>query len=205
MRKKSNWRKALKTPTIPSQQNSDEDDIPLSDDDMALFHEYGAHTQFLRNLNPESLVKNEIHTGSRAIMRAKGGIDIASSSDESENDEEDGEHDWESRPRVVKKEWKDAHDEAQGKGQRLPIKMVDGTVVKVKSNKADGLKEDSDKMDVDDVKEEEESGEEDVPKPTTKKSKKSATTAESKDQQPPKSKQERRVEAQEKLAEAASL
>ena len=83
--------------------------------------------------------RNEIHTGSRALMRAKGGVNIADSDDD--DDEKEGgnrDQDWESRPRIVKKEWKDAHDEAHGKGARLPIKMVDGTIVKVKGAPSSG-------------------------------------------------------------------
>ncbi|KAJ3028543.1 hypothetical protein HDV00_010180 [Rhizophlyctis rosea] len=137
------------------------------------------------------MVGNEILEGPRAIMRAKGGIDIASSS-EDEAAGSDDEVDYESRPRQVKKEWIQVEEESK----RLPVKMEDGRV-KVVKHVVEEKKEEPAEPSTSPTTEP------DVPIPEAKPSKKK-TKKEQPPPQEPKSEHERRIEAQEKLAEAAS-
>ncbi|TPX57465.1 hypothetical protein PhCBS80983_g03803 [Powellomyces hirtus] len=120
MRKKSNWRK---TPN-PSKlaQHEQDAEVPLEEEDLELFEEYGGYTRFLTHLNPEELTRNEVLEGPNAIMRAKGSFKIASadSEEESEDADSDAEATYEHRPRVVKAEWK------KEEKARLPIRGDDG-------------------------------------------------------------------------------
>ena len=120
MRSKTSWRKAPKVSKLAEHEENAE--IALEDEDMELFAEYGGYTRFLTSMNAEELTRNEVLDGPNAIMRAKGGLKIASAADsEAEDEGSDAEASYENRPRSIKAEWK------KEEKARLPIRGDDGS------------------------------------------------------------------------------
>ncbi|KAJ3018790.1 UNVERIFIED_CONTAM: Nucleolar complex protein 3 [Siphonaria sp. JEL0065] len=127
-RYKSKHKKAEVTP------DSDDDDAQLSDMDLDLLEEYGDYAGFLRDLNPTSLIKNEILTKTTKKLKTKIATSDSEEDDEEEqnqnesgSEQQDSDVDYEAAPRTLKPEWQPASAESK----RLPAFGADGKLIRL--------------------------------------------------------------------------